>query len=48
MNLLYKEMGNSIYGKVVRGMSNNKSFDSLTGNYVKMTATDLSNHILAS
>jgi hypothetical protein len=48
MNLLYKEMGNSIYGNVVRGMSNKKHFDSLTGEYVKMSATDLSNPILAS
>jgi hypothetical protein len=47
-NLLYKEMGNSIYGNVVRGMSNKKSFDSLTGQYIKMTATELSNPILAS
>lgn len=47
-NLLFKEMGNSIYGNVVRGMSNKKSFDSLTGQYVKMTATELSNPILAS
>jgi hypothetical protein len=47
-NLLYKEMGNSVYGNVVRGMSNKKSFDCLTGNYVKMTATELSNPILAS
>lgn len=48
MNLLYKEVGNSIYGNVVRGMSNKKSFDSLTGNYVKVSATELSNPILAS
>lgn len=46
MNLLYKEMGNSIYGN--RGMSNKKRFDSLTGEYVKLKATDLSNPILAS
>lgn len=48
MNLLYKEMGNSVYGNVVRGMSNKKCFDSLTGQYVKMTATELSNPVLAS
>lgn len=29
-NLIYKEMGNSIYGNVVRGLSNKKNFDSLT------------------
>lgn len=48
MNLLYKEMGNSIYGNVVRGMSNKKSFDTLTGKFMRMKATELSNPILAS
>jgi hypothetical protein len=47
-NMLYKEMGNSIYGNVVRGMSNKKSFDSITRQNVKITATELSNPILAS
>lgn len=47
-NLLYKEMGNSIYGNVVRGMSNKKSFDTLTGEMVRVKATELSNPILAS
>jgi len=47
-NALYKEMGNSIYGNVVRGMSNKKSFDSLTGKMFRVTATELSNPILAS
>jgi hypothetical protein len=47
-NLFYKEMGNSIYGNVVRGMSNKKSYDSLTGKTFRVTATDLSNPILAS
>lgn len=48
MNLLYKEMGNSIYGNVVRGMSNKKSFDTLTGKSCRVTGTDLSNPVLAS
>jgi hypothetical protein len=48
LNLLYKEMGNSIYGNVVRGMSNKKSFDSITGKSFRVTATNLSNPILAS
>lgn len=47
-NLLYKEMGNSIYGNVVRGMSNKMSFDSLTGKTFRVTGTSLSNPILAS
>ena len=47
-NLLYKEMGNSIYGNVVRGISNKKSFDSLTGKMFRVTGTHLSNPILAS
>lgn len=47
-NLLYKEMGNSIYGNVVRGMSNKMSFDSLTGKSFRVTGTPLSNPILAS
>ena len=47
-NALYKEMGNSIYGNVVRGISNKKTFDSLTGKNFRVTATELSNPILAS
>ena len=47
-NLLYKEMGNSIYGNVVRGMSNKKSFDSQTGKTFRVTGTPLSNPVLAS
>lgn len=41
MNLLYKEMGNLIYGNVVRGLSNKKSFDNLTGKSFRLTGTDL-------
>jgi hypothetical protein len=47
-NLLYKEMGNGIYGNVVRGMSDKKSYDSLTGKSHRVTGTSLSNPILAS
>ena len=47
-NLLYKEMGNSIYGNVVRGMSDKRSFDSITGKTFRVTGTPLSNPILAS
>ena len=47
-NTLYKEMGNSIYGNVVRGISSKKSFDSLTGKMFRVSGTELSNPILAS
>jgi hypothetical protein len=48
MNSLYKELANSIYGNVVRGMSNKQTFDTLTGKMFRMTGTQLSNPILAS
>lgn len=48
LNSLYKELTNSIYGNVVRGMSNKLSFDTKTGKTVRMNATELSNPILAS
>lgn len=48
LNLLYKEMGNSIYGNVVRGMSNKKSFDTKSGKMLRVGATEISNPILAS
>jgi len=48
LNSLYKEMGNSIYGNVVRGMSNKKTFDTKTGKMYRVTGTELSNPILAS
>jgi hypothetical protein len=48
MNSLYKDLSNSIYGNVVRGMSNKLSFDTKTGQMFRMTGTQLSNPILAS
>jgi hypothetical protein len=48
MNFLYKELGNSIYGNVVRGMSNKKCFDPKTGTMNRVSATEISNPILAS
>jgi hypothetical protein len=48
MNSLYKDLANSIYGNVVRGMSNKLSFDTKTGQMFRMTGTQLSNPILAS
>lgn len=47
-NMMYKEMGNGMYGNIVRGMSNKKSFDAATGKMNKITSTELSNPILAS
>lgn len=47
-NLFYKEIGNSIYGNVVRGLSNKKSFDTMTGEMFRIKGTELSNPILAS
>lgn len=47
-NLLYKELGNSIYGLVVKGISNKKKFDVRLGRTVRMEGNDLSNPILAS
>ena len=47
-NLLYKEMGNSIYGAVVRGMSDKRKFDIKTGRTIRMEAGELSNPIIAS
>lgn len=47
-NLLYKEMGNGIYGNVVRGMSDKKTFDSNTNTMQRVMGTQLSNPIIAS
>jgi hypothetical protein len=48
LNLLYKEMGNSIYGNVVRGISNKKGFDTKSGKLIRVPASEISNPILAS
>lgn len=48
LNLMYKEMGNSIYGNVVRGISNKKGLDTKSGKFFKITGSELSNPILAS
>lgn len=47
-NLLYKEMGNSMYGAVVRGISDKRGFDIKTGEVKRMSGNDLSNPIMAS
>src|ERR1700712_241431 len=47
-NLLYKIIGNSIYGQVAMGFSGKTSFDIKTQNYVRIAGGDLSNPILAA
>jgi hypothetical protein len=48
LNLLYKERGKTIYGNVVRGMSNKKSFDTKSGKMFRVSGTEISNSKLAS
>ena len=47
-NLMYKEIGNSIYGSVVRGISNKKKFDTKTKTTQRMGGDELSNPLIAS
>src|SRR5947209_5813619 len=47
-NALYKEIGNSIYGLVVRGINNKMKFDIKSGKTIRMNSNDLSNPIIAS
>jgi hypothetical protein len=47
-NLIYKEIGNSIYGNVVKGMSNKKMFDIKTKTMIPASSNQLSNPILGS
>ena len=47
-NLMYKEIGNSIYGSVVRGMSDKKRFDIKTKTTQRMKGDELSNPLIAS
>lgn len=47
-NLIYKEMGNSLYGLVVKGISNKLKFDTRLKTTVRMEAGILSNPVLAS
>ena len=45
---MYKEIGNSIYGSLVRGMSDKRKFVNKTGTQIRIPAHFLSNPILAS
>jgi hypothetical protein len=47
-NLLYKEMGNSIYGAVCRGMTHKVRYDIKTDRMVRMESSEISNPILGS
>jgi hypothetical protein len=47
-NLMYKEIGNSIYGSIVRGMSNKRRFDIKTNSMVRVEGDDLTNPLIAS
>ena len=47
-NLMYKEIGNSIYGSVVRGISDKRKFDIKSQGTVRMVGDDLTNPIIAS
>jgi hypothetical protein len=47
-NYLYKLMGNSIYGALVRGMGNKQRFDLKTLNTVRVEGNELTNPIIAS
>ena len=47
-NLMYKEIGNSIYGSVVRGMSNKRRFDIKTNTTQRVEGDNLTNPLIAS
>lgn len=48
LNAMYKELGNSIYGNIVRGMGNKQTFNTKTCEMNRVNGTELSNPILAS
>jgi hypothetical protein len=47
-NLLYKELGNSLYGLTVRGINNKMKFDARSGSMKRMEGNELSNPIIAT
>lgn len=47
-NFMYKEIANSIYGSVVRGMSDRRKFDIKTGRTLRMEGSIFSNPLIAS
>ena len=47
-NALYKELGNGLYGSVVRGLGNKKKFDIRSKSTIRMLGDDLTNPLIAS
>jgi hypothetical protein len=47
-NYLYKELGNGIYGSVVRGLGNKRKFDIQSKGMVRMSGDELTNPLIAS
>ena len=47
-NLMYKEIGNGIYGSVVRGISDKKKYDTKSKTTQRLTGDELSNPLIAS
>jgi len=47
-NMMYKEIGNSIYGSVVRGIGNKRKFDIRSKGTVRMVGDNLTNPLIAS
>jgi hypothetical protein len=47
-NLMFKEIGNSIYGSVVRGLSSKQKFDIKSKSMQRLSGDDLSNPLIAS
>lgn len=47
-NQMYKEIGNSIYGSVVRGIGNKRKFDIKSQGTVRMHGDELTNPLIAS
>lgn len=47
-NQMYKEIGNSIYGSVVRGIGNKRKYDIKTKGTIRMFGDELTNPLIAS
>jgi hypothetical protein len=47
-NLLYKEMGNCLYGSVTKGINHKVKFDIKTNRTIRMESNEISNPIIAS
>lgn len=47
-NLIYKEIGNSLYGLTVRGLNDKRKFDIKSQEMKRMVGNDLSNPLIAS